>query len=84
MSHIHARVLYIGSSKRLNDYYTPRDYYTENDKRRIVGSDAARRIDPSIFNLPPMQPLLPRAPPVIAPPPVFRLDWKTLVRLAST
>jgi hypothetical protein len=25
-----------------------------------------------------------RAPPVIAPPPVFRPDWETLARLAST
>jgi hypothetical protein len=28
--------------------------------------------------------MMPRAPLVVAPPPVFRPDWKTLVRLAST
>jgi hypothetical protein len=28
--------------------------------------------------------MVPRAPPVIAPPPVFRLDWETLAKVAST
>jgi hypothetical protein len=28
--------------------------------------------------------MVPRAPPVVAPPLVFRSDWKTLARLAST
>jgi hypothetical protein len=28
--------------------------------------------------------MVPHAPPVVAPPPVFRPDWETLVRLAST
>jgi hypothetical protein len=28
--------------------------------------------------------MVPRAPPVVTPPPVFRLDWETLARLAST
>jgi hypothetical protein len=41
------RVLYIVSNKRLNNYYAP----------RVVGSDTARHINPSVFNLPPMQPL---------------------------
>jgi hypothetical protein len=44
-----SRVLYIGPNKRLNDYI-------ENDKGRVAGSDAAHRIDPSVFNLPPTQP----------------------------
>jgi hypothetical protein len=48
-----SRVLYIGSNKRLNDYYAPRAYYIKNSKDRIVGSDADRHIDPSVFNLPP-------------------------------
>jgi hypothetical protein len=28
--------------------------------------------------------MVPRAPPVVAPLPVFRLDWETLARLDST
>jgi hypothetical protein len=36
----------------LNDYYAPRAQYVENGKGRVTGSDAARRIDPSVFNLP--------------------------------
>jgi hypothetical protein len=28
--------------------------------------------------------MVPRAPPVVAPLPVFRLDWETLAKLAST
>jgi hypothetical protein len=51
-----SRVLYIGSSKNLNDYNAPSALYIENGKGRVVGSDTARRIDPSIFNLPPTQP----------------------------
>jgi hypothetical protein len=50
------KVLYIGLSKKLNDYYAPNAKYIENGKGRIAGSDAARRIDSSVFNLPPMQP----------------------------
>jgi hypothetical protein len=50
------RVLYIGPSKRLNDYYAPMAYYIKNCKGRVAGSDAAHRIDPSVFNLPLMQP----------------------------
>jgi hypothetical protein len=44
-------VLYIGQSKRLNDYYAPRAYYIENSKSRVAGSNAAHLIDPSVFNL---------------------------------
>jgi hypothetical protein len=51
-----SRVLYTGPSKRLNDYYTLRVEYIENGKGRVAGSDAARRIDPSVFNLSSMQP----------------------------
>jgi hypothetical protein len=47
---IHSRVLYIGLSKMLTDYYAPRAKYIENNKGRVAGSDAAHRIDPSIFN----------------------------------
>jgi hypothetical protein len=39
-SPIHSRVIYIGTSKRLNDYYTPKAKYIENDKGRIAGSHA--------------------------------------------
>jgi hypothetical protein len=46
-----SRVLFIGQSKRLKHYYTPRVEYIQNDKVRVAGSDTARRIDPSIFNL---------------------------------
>jgi hypothetical protein len=28
--------------------------------------------------------MVPRAPPVVAPPPVFKPDWETLIRLVST
>jgi hypothetical protein len=52
-----SRVLYIGSSKGLNDYYAPRASYIENGKGRVAGSNAARHIDSSIFNLPLTQPL---------------------------
>jgi hypothetical protein len=52
-----SRVLYIGPSKRLNDYYAPRGYYNKNSKGRVAGSETACRIDSSVFNLPPMQPL---------------------------
>jgi hypothetical protein len=45
-----SRVLYIGPSKILNDYYAPRAKYIESGKGRVAGSDAARRIDPSVFN----------------------------------
>jgi hypothetical protein len=56
MSLIHFRVLYIGTSKRLKDYYASKGKYIKNDKGRVVGSDAAHHIDPFIFNLPPTQP----------------------------
>jgi hypothetical protein len=49
-------VLFISPTKRLNDYYASNAQYIENGKGRIAGSDATRRIDPSVFNLPPMQP----------------------------
>jgi hypothetical protein len=38
----------------------------------IGGSDAACRIDPSIFDA--TSAMLPRAPSVVVPPPVFRPD----------
>jgi hypothetical protein len=50
---IHSRVLYIGTIKKLKDYYAPKGKYIENGKGRVAGSDVARRIDPSVFNLPP-------------------------------
>jgi hypothetical protein len=34
-----SRILYIGPSKRLNDYYAP----------KVAGSDAAHRIEPVLF-----------------------------------
>jgi hypothetical protein len=49
-------VLYVGPSKRLNDYFAPRAEYIKNGKGMVAGSDVARRIDPSVFNLPPTQP----------------------------
>jgi hypothetical protein len=49
-------VLFISPTKRLNDYYASNAQYIENGKGRLAGSDATRHIDPSIFNLPPMQP----------------------------
>jgi hypothetical protein len=55
MSSIISKVLYIGSSKKLNNYYTPGAKYIENGKGRVAGSDAVHRIDQSIFHLPPMQ-----------------------------
>jgi hypothetical protein len=55
MSSIISKVLYIGQSKKLNNYYAPGAKYIENGKGRVAGSDAACRIDQSIFNLPPTQ-----------------------------
>jgi hypothetical protein len=49
-------VLFISPSKMLNDYYASNAQYIENGKGRVAGSDATRRIHPSDFNLPPMQP----------------------------
>jgi hypothetical protein len=45
------KVLFICPTKKLNDYYALSAYYIKNDKARVAGSDAAHRIDPSIFNL---------------------------------
>jgi hypothetical protein len=55
-SPIHSRVLYIGLSKRLNDYYALRPNTLKNGKGGVAGSDVAHCIDPSVFNLPPTQP----------------------------
>jgi hypothetical protein len=44
-------VLYIGPRKRLNDYCALWAKYIENSKGKVVGSNVAHRIDPSIFNL---------------------------------
>jgi hypothetical protein len=55
MSFIISKVLYIGQSKKLNNYYAPRAKYIENGKGRVAGSDAARCINQFIFNLPPTQ-----------------------------
>jgi hypothetical protein len=49
-------ILFTSPSKRLNDYYASNAQYIENGKGRIAGSDATRRFDQSVFNLPPMQP----------------------------
>jgi hypothetical protein len=65
---IHSRVLYIGPSERLNDYYAPRAKYIENDKGRVVGFDATRHQLSSDAT----SAMVPRAPPVVEPPPVFR------------
>jgi hypothetical protein len=50
-------VLYIGPSKRLNNYYAPSAYYIENGKGRVAGFNVTRRIDSSVFNLPSTQAL---------------------------
>jgi hypothetical protein len=42
-------VIFIGSNKRLKDYYTPKAQYIRNDDFRVEGSDAARCIDPFVF-----------------------------------
>jgi hypothetical protein len=45
-------VIYIGTSKRLNDYYVHMAQYIENGKERVARYNVVRCIDPSIFNLP--------------------------------
>jgi hypothetical protein len=55
MSSIISKVLYIGLSKKLNNYYAPGAKYIENGKGSVAESNAARRIDQSIFHLPPTQ-----------------------------
>jgi hypothetical protein len=44
-------IIYIGLSKRLNDYYAHMVQYIENGKDRVAGSNVVRCIDPLIFNL---------------------------------
>jgi hypothetical protein len=48
-----SRIIYIGQVKRLNDYYA---LNIKNGKGMIAESDAACRIDPSVFNMTPTQP----------------------------
>jgi hypothetical protein len=45
-------ILYIVTSKRINDKYASTGQYIKNGKGRITGSDAVWYIDPFVFNLP--------------------------------
>jgi hypothetical protein len=81
-----SRVLYIGPSKRLK--WLLRPWGLIEEKRQSKGSRVRRSLSHRPVQLQldsdATSAMVPRAPPVVVPPLVFRPDWETLARLAST
>jgi hypothetical protein len=81
-----SRVPFIGPSKMLKRRLRPWGLIEE--KRQSKGSRVRRSPSHRPVQLQlasdATSAMVPRAPPVVAPPPVFRPDWETLARLAST
>jgi hypothetical protein len=81
-----SRVLYIAPSKSLK--WLLRPWGLIEGKRQSKGSRVRRSPSHRSVQLQltsdVTSAMVPRAPPIVSPPPVFRPDWETLARLAST
>jgi hypothetical protein len=78
-----SKVLFIGQSKRLK---CPSGLIHQTQRswgRRVRCSPSHRPVRLQLW-LHVISMIMPRAPPTVTPPPVLRLDWKTLARITST